>query len=69
MVTVCRVNRNYIYTGFDQGIRPFKSILGDPHSRSYQQAPLSILRCIRELNSLLNVLDRDQTLEDVILID
>ncbi|MOA06439.1 hypothetical protein D3C78_1260720 [compost metagenome] len=68
-MSVRGIDCNQVYTRVNKGFCPFKRILGDTYCRPYQQSPLSIFSCIRELDRFLNILNRNKSLQDVALVN
>ena len=68
-MTVSGVKHNYVNVCLHQSLYAVENICGDAECSSTEQTTLCILCRQRILDLLLNILDRDQTLEVEIIID
>ncbi len=63
------VDDEHVDTGFDQRAGTLPRIVTDADGRTHTQSPLRILRRLRELDPLLDVLDGDQTAQPPFAVD
>src|ERR1035437_1671510 len=68
-MAVRAVDGQHVHFGFGQFLRAFEEIAGGADGRTYAQAALRVLGRVGIFQLLLNVLDRDQALEVVLVID
>ena len=65
---VRRVDGQHVHFRADQLLRALQKIAGGSDGRAHAQTALGVLRRVRVLQLLLNVLDGDQTLEHVMVV-
>src|SRR5262247_3582546 len=68
-VAVRRVDGKDVYAGFDQFRRALQEIASRADGRGAAQTAQAVFRRVRIFDRLLNVFDRDQALEVVVLVD
>ena len=62
-MTVGRIHHDHVHLSLDQGVHAGHHIAGDAHGSAAQQAAMLVLGRQGIFDLLLNVLDRDETLE------
>ncbi|MNL79434.1 hypothetical protein D3C87_2060380 [compost metagenome] len=68
MVTMSGIHYDKVHTGLYESRGTLHDILRHTERCTDQKPSLSVLRRVRELDGLLNILDRDEPLQNVVLI-
>ena len=68
-MTVCGIDRQDIHFGFDERFGPLKEVTRHTDGGSDQQPSVAVLGGIRILNLILNVFDREEALQQVVLVN